>query len=376
MVLTRREFIGAVAAGVAVAPAIERRATLRFIALGQSLILRDLAAQKLPGYADLRARLKNADIVFSNLEVAIAPGGLRSEALVVADPLVLDSLADLSINLLSLANNHADDGGAEGFLRTIAEARRRGFAVAGTGATLAEASAAGYLSTKVGTAGLVAMASNAVPQEAMALPDRAGVNHLMVRGSAVDRDDADRVLGAITTAAKKAEWVFVYHHDHFWARDWQETPDWKKAWCRACIDAGATAFISHGVPILHGIEIYKGRPIFYGIGNFVFHLNHHLPRGVPAPYTDPRCWESVIAHCEFDGRQLRSLRVDPIDLRSDRGVGEGNFTLHGNPQLAEGKVAAGILERLRTLSRAVGTEIEIVGQSGFVRNLHELHSYM
>ena len=366
--MDRRAFIGTVAAGLAATRrALSRRVPMKFIAVGQALIVRDLAAQKVPGFADLRARLRGADVVFSNLEVAIAPEDLRSAAAVVANPIVLDSLADLSFNLLSLANNHADDGGSQGFLRTIAEAKRRGFAVAGTGRTLDEASGAGYLPTKIGTASLVAMASNAVPIEAMALPDRPGVNHLMVRGSTVDRADSDRILGAIRTAAAKSDWLFVYHHDHFWAPDWQDTPDWKKAWCRACIDAGATAFISHGVPLLHGIEIYKGRPIFHGLGNFIFHLSHHLSGKVPVLYQDPRCWQSVIAHCEFDGREIRSLRVDPIILKSDRGVGEGNYLLHGNPILAGGKDAAEILERLRMRSHDVGTEIEIRGESGFVR---------
>jgi len=58
-----------------------------------------------------------------------------------------------------------------------------------------------------------------------------------------------------------AECVIVYQHSHYWDRgDWRRTPEWQKRWARRCIDAGATAFVGHGVPLLHGLEIYRGRP--------------------------------------------------------------------------------------------------------------------
>src|SRR6185436_5454734 len=187
---------------------------------------------------------------------------------------------------------------------------------------------------------------------------RAGVNHVAMRGDAVDPADADRVLASISTAASRGRRVIVYQHDHYWAPNWQDTPQWKKGWCRACIDAGAIAFVSHGVPILHGIEIYKRRPIFYGLGNFIFHIAFEFDGRVPAPYNQTFCWQSVIADCEFDGATIRSVRLDPITLKSDVPLGEGPYTLHGNPRLAEGAEAVEILTRLRMLSAAHGTEID------------------
>ena len=47
-------------------------------------------------------------------------------------------------------------------------------------------------------------------------------------------------------------------------------PDWLKAWTHAEIDAGADIIVMHGAPLLHGIEIYRGRPIFFDLGNFIF----------------------------------------------------------------------------------------------------------
>jgi poly-gamma-glutamate capsule biosynthesis protein CapA/YwtB (metallophosphatase superfamily) len=372
--LNRRDFLAFAAMSlVAGRRGLAAAGSLRLTALGQSLILRDLAAQRSPGYEAIRARLAQSDVCFSNLEAAIRGASARDAKApepngVIAEALVLDSLKQLSINLLSLSNNHADNLGEPGFFSTLEETRSRGFTVAGTGRTLSEASRPGELKLRDDrTVALVAMASNAIGEQSFASATRPGVNHVAERNGIVDPMDSERILMAIKTAAAKGDWVVVYQHDHYWAPDWQDTPDWKKRWCRACIDAGAAAFISHGVPLLHGIEIYKKRPIFYGLGNFIFHLSIQVQGNVPTQYQQTECWQSIIAGCEFEGGELRALRLEPITLKNDEGVGEGQYKLHGNPRFAEGREAADILTRLQRLSKAVGTDIEIRGSSGRVR---------
>jgi poly-gamma-glutamate capsule biosynthesis protein CapA/YwtB (metallophosphatase superfamily) len=371
--MERREFLGALASAAVAARWRSGAPALRFTAVGQSLILRDLASQQVPGLAAVKAKLSGADIVFSNFEAAVgqplSPPGPSDPlpSAVIADARVLDSLRDLSMNLLSLSNNHADDAGAAGFRATIDAARNRGFVVAGTGETLAEAAAPGYLALPGASVALVAMASSAIDATGIATETRPGVNHLAVRGLVPDASDAQRILNAIRTAAARSPFVVVYQHDHYWAPDWQDTPEWKKAWCRACIDAGATVFVSHGVPLLHGIEIYKRRPIFYGLGNFIFHLSIETGGRVPPMYAVTPVWQSVIARCEFGDGEILSLEVDPITLQSGAGVGEGSYRQHGNPQLADGTEALEILERLQLLSRKVGTEIAITGTTGRVK---------
>jgi poly-gamma-glutamate capsule biosynthesis protein CapA/YwtB (metallophosphatase superfamily) len=370
--LTRREMLSLAPAGlVALRRAPRARATLRFMAVGQALILRDIATQDRPGFDQMREKLAQADVAFSNLEVAVRGASARDApargAGVAAEPVVLDSLRALSFDLLSLANNHAGDLGVPGLLSTIEETRRRGFGFAGTGRTLEEASQPGYLETPKGRVALVAMASRAVAAPMIATSERPGVHHVAMTGTDVDPVDAARTLAAIRTAAARAPWVVVYQHDHYWARDWQETPEWKKRWCRACIDAGATVFVSHGVPLLHGIEIYKGRPIFYGLGNFVFHVAIKYPAGVPSPYGQTECWQSVIADCELEDGRLRALTLDPITLMSTPGRGESAQRLHGNPRLAEGQEAREILDRLARLSKPLGTTIDVTGTRAVVR---------
>lgn len=139
-----------------------------------------------------------------------------------------------------------------------------------------------------------------------------------------------------------------------WADDVQETPRWLTQWARESIDAGATMFVAHGVPILHGIEIYKGRPIFYSLGNFIFH-SRQIDRW---PAT---AWRSVIADLRFEGTELRGLTLTPI-LLNEQGTAGAQFNqTRGAPRLAEGEEAAAILSRLAEISRTLGTELKVVG---------------
>jgi len=73
------------------------------------------------------------------------------------------------------------------------------------------------------------------------------------------------------------------------------------------IEAGADIIVMHGAPLLHGVEIYRDRPIFFDLGSFIFQL--------PPTYIyldEPINWESVVAYVEFEGRALKSVKFRPI----------------------------------------------------------------
>jgi len=227
---------------------------MRFIALGQSLIEHDLRAHPYPGFRPLVERLKRADVCFSNFEGAIKP---RADATPMRDGIffhgatenALDCLKEFSINLLSLSNNHSFDWGADGILETIDTARARGFITAGTGAIITDAAAPAILETPNGNVALVAFASK-VSDASLATESRPGVNHLCLNEARQpDPKDAQRILDSIQRAAQNADLVVAYHHDHYWEADQQQTPTWKHTWARRCIDAGAHAYISHGIPM-------------------------------------------------------------------------------------------------------------------------------
>src|SRR5207237_926670 len=149
------------------------------------------------------------------------------------------------------------------------------------------------------------------------------------------------------------------------------------------IDAGADAFFTTGIHHLGPIEIYKGRPIFYGLGNFFWSdIQEPLPADVYAQYresllgafTHPEQatdadfanvlnaesfagtlpFESVITESRFDHGRVSEIRLYPVEL----GYGM-KLTESGIPRVASAEAAARILKRLQTISTPLGTKIDL-----------------
>ncbi|MHB1205035.1 MAG: CapA family protein [Rhodospirillaceae bacterium] len=366
---------------------------------GQAMLRADLRAVS-PATVAAMAPLITGDVRFTDFEATVgAPGDAKAAGRNVSPPAALDALHAMGFNLVALATNHAFDNGAAGILHTLAQADKLGLAHAGTGATLDRAAAAGLLRTSKGTVALVAMASGLMAEGAMAGNGTPGVNELRIEAGgkvnqAANRDDfppgivnapnagdSARILGAIAAARKTADFVIVYHHNHvfghlpfrtLFAEELPERlapPDWVRAWAHAEVDAGADMVVMHGAPLLHGVEIYKGKPVFYDLGNFIF----NYPTTEAQAYLDePIVWESVVAHANFQGRTLTSLSFQPIAMNK---IGEGQPDLkdglantlylqtRGLPKPVTGKQAGFILERLAEASKPFGTTITVNGDT-------------
>jgi poly-gamma-glutamate synthesis protein (capsule biosynthesis protein) len=74
----------------------------------------------------------------------------------------------------------------------------------------------------------------------------------------------------IAAVRARADWVIASHH---WGL-YQDVLEYMRDIAHAAIDAGADAVIGHGPHFVLPVEVYKGRPIFYGMGNFAFHTGH------------------------------------------------------------------------------------------------------
>lgn len=341
---------------------------LRLTLTGQALVKHDLRSVTPEKYEAMSAVLRagSPDVVFTDLETAIDTGRGRptrdTQFFHATKPAVLGVLKDWGFNLLALGNNHAFDLGAEGILGTIEAVRARDFVFAGTGATLAAASAPAVLATPRGRVALVAFASGKIMEGGAATATRPGVNEVRLdeKTGEIDATDAARVFAALGAAAATAEVVIAYQHEHYWEKDNRITPAWKRRFARACIEAGATVFVSHGAPLLHGIELHRGRPIFYDLGGLVFHT-------ITAPgYYLPEVWESVIARADFSGGKLTRLTLHPVAL-NEHGEGEPPskrfYETRGAPTPATGAQARAILERLTRLSADLGTRLVITGET-------------
>ena len=165
-------------------------------------------------------------------------------------------------------------------------------------------------------------------------------------------------------------------------------PDFLVDFAHWTIDQGCNLFAGHGPHFLRGIEIYKNRPIFYSLGNFIFqnesvlrlpdeayrrfglgydqtpgdYLDTRSGGGTRAFAGDPVFWQSAVAVCNYAGGDLKEVVLHPIDMGYGRPIPQ-----RGRPVIAEGDVAQGILKWLQDVSRPYGTEIAIEGEVGYIR---------
>jgi poly-gamma-glutamate synthesis protein (capsule biosynthesis protein) len=328
---------------------------LRVVLMGQALLQHDLTDAQWPAANKFRSFVSGADAVFTDLETAIK--GRYAEAPVregtflhAADARIVDRLANVGINLFATANNHAYDFGPGGIRDALDALEARHLAHAGTGMTLAKAAAPGLLATEAGTVALVAMASGSIAAGGMATANKPGVNEVR-RGPGKDLDEADvgRYLASIKTAAASADIVIAYQHNHYWEKDMADTPPWQRTLARRAIDAGASIFAAHGAPLLHGIEIYKGRPIFYDLGGLFFQT-------VTKPgYYPPEVWQSVVVDCRCTKAGFERISLTAVQLNDTGTGGPADMTTRGMPRLAEGTEGKPILQRLARLSENYGT---------------------
>ena len=230
--------------------------------------------------------------------------------------------------------------------------------------------------------------------------DNYALNHLkVILGDKIERrwypyqPDLDGMLERIRDARRMAQWVVVAMHNQDMPGD--EPQEHAVTMYHAMIDAGADILIGTGPHQDRGIEIYKGRPIFYGLGDFILQNDtvERTPQdayeyaglgwnatpadfynaragyqgeGIGAPTkgqsVTPHNWQSGMHRVKFEGGKLKEIRIYPVDL----GYGKPRWQ-QGRPLLAEGEVAREILERYQRLSRPFGTPVEIDGNAGIVR---------
>lgn len=177
----------------------------------------------------------------------------------------------------------------------------------------------------------------------------------------IDPQSAEIHLSAIRQAASQGDFVIAYLHHHHWEPGWQDVPRWVQAFARMCVDAGADLFVSHGAPVLQAVEIYNGSPIFYGLGNFLFHVHPDENEWDP-----PEVWQSIVAACRYDaGGSLEGIDLLPVVIGED-GQSAGSVTGKLVPVAAAGNVARGILDGFASRSRAFGTGIATSGYRGSV----------
>ena len=360
-----------------------------------------------------------------------------------AVPEVLDDLKKFGFNMATANNNHALDFSYGGLERTIESLDESGLVHSGLGHNLAEASAPRYLDTKNGRVALIAVNTTFNPsmkagKQTERVPGRPGINGITVdekltvtqeeldfirdlshrigvnvsreivrkegyyppladneaefgtikftlgeetrRTLVPNKSDMERLARSVREAKFAADYVMISIHSHQIDGDTKEdVPLFLSQIAHSCIDMGADAIIGHGPHLLRPIEIYKERPIFYSLGDFVNELysvelapaeffdsygldankdtvydllkkrSHNFTVGL---MEDKKMMETIIPLWETDETgALVSLRLRPVELAM-----KGNKSEIGLPRKADD---LGFIERLREISKPYGIEMTV-----------------
>jgi poly-gamma-glutamate synthesis protein (capsule biosynthesis protein) len=266
------------------------------------------------------ARMK-PDWRIVNLETSVtvsedrAPKGINYRM----HPANAPCLKAAGIDCAALANNHVLDWGAAGLMETLGTLAGLGIKTAGAGRNLEEAAAPAILARSAGARVLVfscGLGSSGIPAEWAAGEKKAGVWRLPDPGPAAVRAVAERVK-----AAKRAEDLAVL--SIHWGGNWgYEIPPAHRAFAHAVIESAGVDLV-HGHSSHHplGIEVWRGRLILYGCGDF---LNDYEGIG---GYEEYRSHLALMyfATLRRDGK-LERLEVTPLAIRRFRleRAGEGD----------------------------------------------------
>jgi len=195
-----------------------------------------------------------------NLEGVITDTLLPHEYKRFLLPMPLDSAAILrsaGIDIVTLANNHTMDFGFQGLLSTMVALSNSGLVYAGAGINAAAAAAPVIISLPGQSVCLLAF-SRTLPISFWAGKHRAGTA-VAAPQSVIDQVSACAKAGFYTVAA--------FH----WGQEERSSPRlYQEELAHLAIDAGANLVIGHHPHRIQPMEVYKGRPILYSLGNFAF----------------------------------------------------------------------------------------------------------
>ena len=274
-------------------------------------------------FGPTRAFLRAPDLTFGNLETTLSTGGARQSRIIHirSHPNAAFALADAGFDVVTLANNHAEDFGATALADTMRVLDDHGIAPVG-------AARPGHQ-----WPGRTVLRRGGV--------DVAFLGFTVFRTASThwvhdDPRGLSIVQAQVRAARHAADLVVVAFH---WGVEYQaEITERQYALGRAAIDAGADLVVGHHSHRLSGVGVYQGRAIAYSLGNFVF----------DQPWKHTRSTMALDWRVTAGGDQ--TLRLYPVQITNRPFA----------PRVLLGDRARAELEGIRGLCAGLGTESRIV----------------
>ncbi len=272
----------------------------------------------------------SSDIAFANLESPIGVTGHPLPGKMIwfrAEPETVECLSKAGIDAVTLANNHTLDYDSENLLETISILDSKGIAHTGAGSNISEARKPAVIERKglrVAFLGYNEFANPSLfwsakyPRTLMAGADQPGTPPI----------DMEMIREDIIAAKNAADVVAVSFH---WGQEYTNHPlpyfgkDLKRI-ARETINLGADMVLGYHPHAIQGIEVYKGKPIAYSLGNFVMDQKR------------PVTCESMIIQFHLSKDGVEFMEVTPATIEE------------GRPRPLEGEEARPLMEKIRSIS--------------------------
>ncbi|KRE90558.1 capsular biosynthesis protein [Paenibacillus sp. Soil766] len=263
-------------------------------------------------FSHIQSEIQQADYSFVNLETAVTLENEKDTNQIYnfkSNPESLTGLKNAGFDMVSVANNHSMDFLQKGFLDTLTHLDKAGLLYVGGGLNVQEAYQAKSVNLKGKTVKFLAFSRFIPTGDWFAGKNKPGI------AQAYDRKP---VFEAIAREREGADYVLIYLH---WGVEMNNRPEaWQREFAKQMIDAGADAIIGSHVHVLQGFEYYKGKPIAYSIGNFLF------PDYVTGPKAD-----TGLLHLKLDEEQIE-MSFQPFYIEKNQIVPKG--TAYADKQLA------------------------------------------
>ena len=248
-------------------PDINQHEPINLIFAGDALMdwsVKETIRKKGPDYPFqfVKSEVKQADYAFVNLETAVTNHNEKDTVQIYnfkSDPASLQGIKGAGFDVVSIANNHVLDYKQKGFLDTLKHLQETGLPYVGGGMNKQEAYRAHTAKIKGKTVKFLAF-SRFIPDSSwFAKEDSSGIAEAYTKKN---------VFTAISNERKDADYLIIYMH---WGIEKNHKPEqWQREFAKEMIDLGADAIVGSHVHVLQGFEFYKGKPVAYSIGNFLF----------------------------------------------------------------------------------------------------------
>lgn len=322
---------------------IEKENNIKIIALGDIMLGRGVGnILRKNGinlaYEDFKNIFEDSDILFGNLESPISDKGKKLPGKGIclrARPEMIEVLKKAGFDLVSLANNHIVDYDSEGLIDTINILEENSIGYVGAGENIHEARKPYIMDIKDTSVGFLAYEkfahiyySNSYKRRFVATEDTPGTAPL----------DIDVILEDIGYIKDKVDTVIVSLH--WGVEESNNITEEQRKLAHKLIDNGVDIILGHHPHVIQPIEIYKGKPIVYSMGNYIFDQN------------DENNKQGMVVSISIEDKDIKEIKAIPLYIKNK-----------SNPIIPKGEKGKYIMNKIINLSKKVNTEGVIEGDN-------------